>query len=420
MRILHIIPGLTWERGGPSAVVEALARHQAAAGHQVAVLSTDQGERHGERAIELPAGVLVERHRVRGPDRLSYAPGFARASRGLVRSHDVVHVHSIFTYPVHAALREALAAGVPAVLRPCGLLHRYSLRRSRWRKAAYLALWGRMVRRACSAWHFTSADEADESWPWDASRRFVLANGIEPSEYAIARDQAREELGRQVPELGDRPYVLFLGRLHPKKRLDLLLEAFLAGAPGEFKIVVAGPDEASLWDKVARRWLDEPKAKGRVVRLGMVTGRDKVRLLAGASLFALPSEHENFGIAALESLAAGTPVLLSPHVDLAEAVVAGGVGYTAPLAAADWQARLATLLADREPLYRAGAAARCWAAENYAWEGIAGRLVQQYGELQGGGAVTRCDKRTQWQGDKAFFQGTNLHSERNSARPDRK
>src|SRR5207253_8487615 len=62
----------------------------------------------------------------------------------------LMHVHSIFTNPTHVALREALAADVPTVFRPCGQLHRYSLRRSRWRKWGYLKLWGRMVRRACS------------------------------------------------------------------------------------------------------------------------------------------------------------------------------------------------------------------------------------------------------------------------------
>src|SRR5436190_212767 len=119
MRILHVIPGLTHERGGPSTVLQALAGQQAEAGHRVAVLTTDQGARHGERPVELHPLVAVERMRVRGPDRLAYAPGFAAAARSHARRADLVHVHSVFTYPVHAALREALRAGVPAVLRPC-------------------------------------------------------------------------------------------------------------------------------------------------------------------------------------------------------------------------------------------------------------------------------------------------------------
>jgi glycosyltransferase involved in cell wall biosynthesis len=293
----------------------------------------------------------------------------------------VVHVHSIFTYPVHAALREARAAGVPVVLRPCGQLHGYSLRRGRLQKRIYLALCGRKMRNACTAWHFTSEREACESWPWDNSPRFVVPNGIEPSEYATDRGKARAEVARSFPALGDAPYVLFLGRLHQKKRLDVLLETFLSAAPRSFKLVVAGPDEGIIWQGLAAHWLQSAGASSRVVRLGLVTGREKTLLLAGASLFALPSEHENFGIAALEALAAGTPVLLSPCVDLAPAAVAAGAGYAAPLDAAVWRERLANLLNDPAQLQAAGTRAKEWSVENYAWESIAGRLVGHYSGL---------------------------------------
>ena len=378
MKILHVIPGLTRERGGPPAVVQALARHQAEAGHDVAVLTTDQGVRRGERPLELARRVHVVRLPVRGPDRLAYAPGLRAAARAWERASDVVHVHSLFTYPVYAALSEAVAAGVPVVLRPCGMLHSYSLRHSRWRKRAYLALWGDRVRRACTAWHYTSENESAESWPYDASPRFVLPNGIEPSDYALDRAEARETVRQMWPEIGDAPYVLFLGRLHPKKRLDLLLEAFLIGAPSGFKLVVAGPDECGLWATLAARFLRDPAAAGRLVRAGTVDGRAKAALLAGARLFALPSEHENFGIAALEALATGTPALLSPQVDLAGTASSSGLAFTAPLEVHAWREQFATLLGDCKPPTETADRARHWVAEHYAWDRIAGELVRRY------------------------------------------
>jgi glycosyltransferase involved in cell wall biosynthesis len=326
----------------------------------------------------------VERLQVVGPDRFAYAPGFARAVQVHLRESDVAHVHSIFTYPVHATLREARALGTPVVLRPCGLLHRYSLGRSRLQKRIYLALWGRIVRRACSAWHYTSANESAESWPWNAGASFIVPNGIEPADFELEYEEARSELGHSLPGLGDAQYVLFLGRLAPKKRLDLLLEAFVGGAPPAFKLVVAGPDEDKLWPDLARRWLRDSAVAERIVRLDFVTGRLKALLLAGASLFALPSEHENFGIAALEALAAGTPVILSPHVDLSQAAVAAGVGYVAPLDPFAWRERLAKLLTDAAQSRADGARARAWAGENFAWEHIADRLVEQYRGLVAG------------------------------------
>jgi glycosyltransferase involved in cell wall biosynthesis len=383
MRILHVIPGLTHERGGPSAVVQALVRHQASAGHAVTVLTTDQGARHGERRCDV-GEAEVERLAVRGPDRLAYAPAFAGAVRARLRTADVVHVHSVFTYPVHSALAAARSAGTPAIVRPCGHLHRYSLGRSRWRKRAYLLAWGPMLRRACMAWHYTSENEARESWPGEPGRGFVLPNGIEPNEFDADRQQARQAVATVRPQLAGGVYGLFLGRLHPKKRLDLLLEAFLAAAPREFKLVVAGPDECGLWPRLEAQFLQTPAARARIVRLDTVGGVAKVHLLAAAHWFALPSEHENFGIAALEALAAGTPVLLSPHVDLAEAAVTAGFGDAIPLTVDAWRERLAMQAADGQPSEEFVQRARNWVAENYGWSQLSARLEQHYRRVTGG------------------------------------
>jgi glycosyltransferase involved in cell wall biosynthesis len=374
---------LTWERGGPSTVAKALTSHQAQAGHRVTVLTTDQGARHGEHAVQLPAAVTVERLKVVGPDRVAYAPRFTQAVRAHLRSADIVHVHSIFTYPVHVALREAKAAGVPVVLRPCGLLHPYSLGRSRWQKSAYLALWGRRVRRCCTAWHYTSASEANQSWPQDGSPRFVVPNGVEPAEYATDCAAARERVWQNWPALAQSPYIIFLGRLHAKKRLDVLLQAFLQGVPLPYKLVVAGPDSEGIWKPLAARWLSGPAAE-RVLRLEMVTGQDKIHLLAGASLFALPSEHENFGVAALEALAAGTAVLLSPEVDLAEAVRRANLGYTAPVEVAAWCRQLAQVLAAPHELEAISSRAPDWVRHHFAWSQIAADLVERYRWVIGG------------------------------------
>ncbi len=392
MHILHVIPGLTRERGGTTAVVQALSHHQAAAGHDVLVLTTDQGARNGEHPAELAPAVRFESHRVRGPDRIAYAPTFRAAVRERLRWCDVAHVYSVFTYPVHATLREALAVGRPVVLNTCGMLHPYSLRRSRWAKRAYLALWGSMLRRAVTAWHYTSDQEAAESWP-GSGPQFVLRNGIDAEEFASDRATARQWVWDRWPQLERWPFVLFLSRLHHKKRLDILLEAFLAGAPASHHLIVAGPDEQGSWQQLAQRFLTAPDAARRVHYVGPVVGQEKAALLAGADLFALSSEHENFGIAALEALAAGTPVLLSPHVDLAANVEPTGFGFTAPLEVQAWSQRLAELLAQPDRLAALAGPARAWAVERHSWAGITAELLQKYQLLLPGAAEDRRASR---------------------------
>lgn len=197
---------------------------------------------------------------------------------------------------------------------------------------------------------------------------------------SLCRAEALAHVHRTWPQLDGRPYVLFLSRLHAKKRLDLLLDAFLAAAPSEYRLVVAGPDEEELWHRLAASRLHAP-ADRRVLRVGSVSGRDKIALLAGAELFALPSEHENFGIAALEALAARTPVLLSPHVDLAAAAAEAGLGWIAPLSVSAWSEQLTSLLNGDDLPRRRDTMPWHWVEQHYSWTALAARLERHYLEL---------------------------------------
>jgi len=363
--------------------VAALARQQVAGGHNVRILTTDQGERSGEEPLVV-AGVDVERLAVIGPDRPAWSPGFPMAVRRRLGDTDVVHIHSLFTYPVHAALRECLRTRTPTVLRPCGMLHPYSLRRSGFAKSVYLRLWGSLVRQACSAWHHTSTNEAEASWPGGEMPGFVLANGVDPTSFEMDLPRARGIAARLHPDLEANPFVLYLGRIHPKKRLDLLLESFADATPANWRLAVVGPDECGLWPELFARHLGVPSQAARVIRLETVQGEEKTALLAAAEYFALPSEHENFGNAALEALAAGTPVLLSPNVDLTEAVGDAGdaiLGRTVPSTTIAWRMALSEASANSGKTPGQVAARRAWVRANFSWSHINERLIGHYQKL---------------------------------------
>jgi glycosyltransferase involved in cell wall biosynthesis len=381
MKILHVIPGLTYEQGGTAATVAALARWQAADGHGVTVLTTDAGVRGGEHPLRLPGAVRCVAAASIGPARVAYAPGFGRHARALLRRCDVAHVHSVFNYPTHAALAAAAGGGCPVVISPQGMLQRQLIRRSLLsyaKKRSYLTVLGRTLRLACTAWHYTSENERRASWPHDRSRHFILPLGIDAAEYAVDRAAARAEVAARWLGVGGGPYVLYLGRIHPKKRPDLLVEAFLAGAPASYRLVVAGPDEGGTWGPIKERFLAEPAAAARVVSTGTVYGDVKVHLFAGAALFALPSLNENFGITVAEALGTGTPVLASPHVDAALEAAAAGLAETLPLDAGVWRDRLARLPADPGPPADFVRAARAWVQARYDWPAIARRFVERY------------------------------------------
>ncbi len=159
-----------------------------------------------------------------------------------------------------------------------------------------------------------------------------------------------------------------------------MLQAFLEAAPDHYKLIVAGPDEQGLWEGLEHRYLGEQAQRRRVIRVGLVTGQTKAMLLAGASLFALASEHENFGNTILESLAAGTPVLGSANVDLVSELAEQGMAFVAELNAEAWKEQLQSIL-QRPPAAEFARTARDWVADRYSWACIARRITAEYGKL---------------------------------------
>ena len=132
------------------------------------------------------------------------------------------------------------------------------------------------------------------------------------------------------PELRGKKLMLFMGRIHPKKGCDLLLDAFaktLADDP-QWCLVIAGPDQVG-WQAKLRQRGERLGIASRVTWMGMVRGAMKWGALRAAEVFVLPSHQENFGIVVAEALAAGTPVLISNKVNIWREIQADGAGIVA-------------------------------------------------------------------------------------------
>ena len=134
----------------------------------------------------------------------------------------------------------------------------------------------------------------------------------------------RDALRRQYPQIGNRSILVFLGRIHPGKGVEYLVPA-LAQTQTKPVLVIVGPDSNGFRSTI-EAMVDQAGVKDRVIFTGMLKGPDRVEALAGADLFALPSDHENFGMSVIESLAAGTPVIISNKVALCSEVINGKVG----------------------------------------------------------------------------------------------
>lgn len=375
MRLLHVVPTYlpATRYGGPIHSVHGLCAALAARGHDVHVFTTNV-DGPGDSAVPLDRsveldGVNVRYFPSRRLRRLYWSPPMARALRSEVGGFDLVHLHSVFLWPTWAAARAARQEGVPYVISPRGMLVKSLFRqRSRHLKSAWMALIERANLEHAAGVHVTSSIEAAAVGEFGYRLRgpvFVVPNGV-----ALAAPMP----GPDAPS----PYVLMLGRISWKKRIEVAIDA-LQLLDGVRLLVAGGDDEGlvpSLRERAAVLGVGE-----RVVFVGTVDGEQKRRLLAEALVLLMPSLSENFGNSALEAMAEGTPAIVAPEVGVAEIIVEHSSGLVVPSEApaiADAVRRL-----QRDPGLRAamGERGRAAVAARFSWPAVAGRMENAYRQV---------------------------------------
>lgn len=382
MKILHCVASLAPRHGGPTVAVLGMVRAQREQGIDAVILSSDddvgghlevplrQWIEHEGVPVLFLRRVTARQHTLVG---FTYTPEYPAWLREHLHEYDFVHVHTVFSHPANAAMRACRQAEVPYCVRPLGQLCHWSLQQRRLVKQMQLALFTRRNIDAARFIHCTSDMEVRET----ASEGFrspceVLPHGIVmPPRLPDARESLRNLLA--VP--ADRPVLVFMSRVHPKKGIELLLES-AAALREPFELVIVGTGDA---DYVAG--LKRQVAKSLVEHvhwLGFKEGDDKWRVLQGADLFVLPSHSENFGIAVLEAIACGLPVVISDQVALQDEVKKHQLGRVVPLEVKSLTEAISGLLAS--PAERAAISARATATatEHFSWQAAARRLISAY------------------------------------------
>jgi glycosyltransferase involved in cell wall biosynthesis len=334
-------------------------------------------------AEDLPAGadsLDVRLYPAIWPRRLVFSPRMYGAIAEEARNCDVVHVHSLFLFPQFAAYRGARAANVPHVVSPRGALDPYLRRRSATMKALADAAWQRGLLANASCLHLTSDEEARQTRDVAPRvRRAVIPNGLRCADYAQLPPP--EAFRRRFLGGSGAPLVMYLGRLSHKKGLDVLMRAFAVARRDvpDALLAIVGPDDERLeWP--LRAIAASEGIEDRVVFTGMLTGVDKLAALAAADVWALPSRGENFGNALVEALAAGRACVISPEVNLAPEIIAGGAATVVRRTAEAFGSAIAALLRDPERRAALGQSARHF-VHTYDWSNVAPRMVQMYSDV---------------------------------------
>jgi glycosyltransferase involved in cell wall biosynthesis len=256
-----------------------------------------------------------------------------------VEQFELVHIHAVFNHACVAAAHACRKHLVPYVVRPLGTLDSWGMQQKRLIKSAFLLLTGKRMLRDAAAIHYTTRAErevAEHLLQLNHGNVVPLGIDLEIIESTLNDEQ-------QSPRPPDHPYVLVLSRLHPKKGLEILIDAFLTVVrQPEFenwRLVLAG-DGPKDYVSFLKNKAASAIGIRNIVFPGWLEGEAKKLFLRRASLLALPSYGENFGLCVLEALTCGVPVIISPHVNLAEAIDAAGAGW---IASVDREALASTL-----------------------------------------------------------------------------
>jgi glycosyltransferase involved in cell wall biosynthesis len=381
VRVLHVSPYFppAIPYGGPPASVLGLCQGLQRAGVDVEVVTTTAngdaqlaaspatGDRYDGVPVRYVQMAFPRRFfgaRVRGP----LVAALARA--------DVCHIHGVWNVPEWWASYLARARKLPYVVSPRGMLLPQAVRRGRWRKAVAYQLIERANLRGAALLHATSEQEADALRDLQLGAQIaVVPNGVDLESAQRAPLGYRRQIG--IPP--DAFVVLYLGRMHRIKRLDLLADAFdeLRATHRSAHLVLAGHDEHGLIPDLRRRL----SAHALFVHtLDAVGGQDKWALLRDADVTVQCSDSESFGMSIVESLAAGVPAVVTrtcPWQEIETRECGLWVEQRAPAIAA----ALRALADDPARRRRMGDRAAALARERYGWDAIAPLMSRLYAGL---------------------------------------
>jgi glycosyltransferase involved in cell wall biosynthesis len=383
MKVLYVLPSLSPLLGGPTHVALNLSKTLRDQGIDIEIATTNHD---GKGVLDVPLYQRVEYQQVPtwffpkfGPPLKEFicAPTLTQWLWQHLREYDLLETHYLFSYAPSCAAAIAYRQKIPYAMRTMGQLTPWALAQSATKKKLYTQLIERRNLQRAALIHCTAPEEAADVRAFGIQTPTVtLPLGVTPPP-VIPDAPARLRQAYGIAK--DIPILLFLSRLHYKKRPELLLQAVhhLTTQQHPCHVILAGSGEdsylADLTQLVASLGL-----QSQVSFAGFVTGIDKHLLLQGSNAFVLPSYSENFGVVVAEALIAELPVVITPGVQISAEIAAAKAGLVVEgevMALAQVLRQLLNTPALQDELRKNGLRL---AQERYAWPAIVRALTLAY------------------------------------------
>lgn len=353
---IHTVGGLYPDQGGPSVTVPELCRNLCCDRSRLEtsiVTLRSSSERRGELPVIQGVDVLWT-------TRSSTYSTLQSALNAAKPSPIIMHDHGQWLAINHASAKIARQMRIKRIVSPRGMLSPWSMNHKWWKKRLAWYLYAKRDLKNAKAIHATSELELNELRALGIRQPIILIpNGVNMMDFG--GDQSRSS---------DRPYFLFMSRVHQKKGIDLLLRVWQKINPEGWDLVIAGPDEQGIMERT--------KLPPNVRYVGAVSGLMKNQLLKDAACFVLPTYSENFGVVVAESLMASVPVITTHGAPWA-GLLSNQCGWWIPLSDQTLMDSMQQAMSTPpEDLKCMGERGRVWVSDQFSWPAIGIQMAHAY------------------------------------------
>ena len=385
LTVLQIVPSISLLYGGPSQMVRGFSHALSATGAEVTIVTTDSNGDVDEAPLDVPLGKPVAEDnytvyyfRCSPFRRYKFSMGLLCWLWKHAQDYDIAHIHALFSPVSSLAATVLRLQGVPYLMRPLGTLDPADLQKKKQIKQLYAAVLERPNLAGAAAIHFTSEQEAEVSERFGTQTPgVVLPLGVS----SLPDPEIKVDVHDRFSIPRDRPIILFMSRLDPKKGIDLLLPALeiLQQEGLDFHLIMCGANPQDReYEQSVYQQIENSALRSQTTLTGFISGALKATLLQAADLFVLPSYYENFGIAVAEAMLAGLPVVISNQVHIWPTIQQTNSGWICDCNTTSLVTQLRNGLTIPDERTQRGRNAQRCAKENYSWEAIAERAIDFY------------------------------------------
>jgi glycosyltransferase involved in cell wall biosynthesis len=376
MKILHVISYFTPKRGGDVNVCYNISKFLARRGHDVTIITTDlEFDPSYVRSIEKEGVKVIAFSCVASCGLFLVTPSMGWWLKKNIHTYDVVHTHNFRSYQNNLVRYFAKKFNINYILQAHGSV--LPIFQKQKLKQIYDLAWGTRILRDASNVIALTREEANQYRKMGVKedKIKIVPNGIDLSEYEDLPE--RETFKKKYKIEAVDKLILYLGRLHRIKGIDLLVDSFsdLEKEHQDIKLLIVGPDEGHL--PTIKDQIEYLRIGHKILFTGPLYGYEKMSAYVDADVYVLPSIYETFPISVLESWACGTPVIVTDRCGIAD-VIDNRAGLVVPYDKDQLRDAILHMLSGDKHMQDFSRNGKSLVRERFNWEIIAEQVERIY------------------------------------------